>query len=105
MRLPSWPGAVPLGTPGSCLWTMRVALRGLRPLHSPILVLGRCKFAYAAGGRGRPCPLHSRPGAPPLGTPIRCTSMPNAWRTCLRAEWSRLLLILVSAYRRHAAMG
>jgi len=26
-------------------------------------------FAYAAGGKGPPGPLHPRPGALPLGTP------------------------------------
>ena len=30
MQLPSWPGALPLGTPGSCLWTDADALRGRR---------------------------------------------------------------------------
>jgi len=46
----------------------------------------------AGGGRGRPRPLHSRPGAAPLGTPIWCLGMGSAWCACLRAEWSRQLI-------------
>src|SRR6266508_6346610 len=42
----------------------------------------------AGGGKGRPRPLHPRPGALPLGTPIRCTHLPSAGRACLWANVS-----------------
>src|SRR5205085_2274497 len=47
----------------------------------------------APGARGRPCPLHSRPGTSSLGSLIRCIRMPNAWRACLRAHhsWQRTI--------------
>jgi len=39
---------------------------------------------YAGGGKGRPRPLHPRPRASPLGTPIRCDRVGSAWRGWLR---------------------
>jgi len=41
---------------------------------TPALLSRRVSFACAAGGKGRPRPLHPRPGALPLGTPIRCVT-------------------------------
>jgi hypothetical protein len=41
--------------------------------------------ACAAGGKGRPRPLHPRPGAAPLGTPICRGRTVQVRRACLRA--------------------
>ena len=114
MQLPSWPGALPLGTPGSCLWTdagcpARAAAEGDRantpsrrparaaPAAFPDPRVGQMQVRLR-GGRQRaavPSALPARGSAP--GNPDSMPSMPNAWRTCLRAEWSRLLLIQVLA--------
>ena len=34
--------------------------------------LSKAQVPYAGGGKGRPRPLHPRPGTSSLGTPIRC---------------------------------
>jgi len=48
-----------------------LALRlGQSPIGTPVLVFGLMLLACAAGGKGGPPPLHSRPGPLPLGTPI-----------------------------------
>jgi hypothetical protein len=61
-------------------------------------------FAYAAGGKGGPPPLHPRPRAAPLGIPIRCNSITNVRRTGLRAILSWQLMIQLLAYQSHAPM-
>ena len=43
------------------------------------------RWPCAGGGKGRPRPLHPRPGRCPW-PPIRCMGLPSAWRTCLRAD-------------------
>src|SRR4051812_9777386 len=45
-----------------------------------------------------------RPGALPLGTPIRCMGVPSAWRACLREDQSRQFGIHVLAYHKHVPM-
>src|SRR6266508_6306042 len=57
--------------------------QGRAPFGTPVPVLGSTQFACAAGGKGGPPPLHPRPGALPLGTPIRCIHLPNDWCACL----------------------
>ena len=71
-RAPRHPRAVLLGTP---MWyrfsapPRRAAGGDRAPGHPDSIPM---QYASAAGGRGRPRPLHPRPRAPPLGTPIRC---------------------------------
>ena len=60
-------------------WSPARRARGSAPtrLRQARLWAGSTLVACAAGGKGRPRPLHPRPGASPLGTPIRCSRMPK----------------------------
>jgi len=66
MQLPSWPGALPLGTPGSCLWTDAGCPARAAPAAFPDPRVGQMQVRLR-GGRQRaavPSALPARGSAP-----------------------------------------